>query len=148
MENSKEWENKFDFVVSLEVLEHVNKPHQFLNIAKKHLKTGGLIYFEVPDGESAIQISKNCQEFTIEHIHVFAFDSVRHLIRKCNLNPLKIARIKEVSGKWTIFAFARITEFTEGGVFKKLLLGFLILIVSIFSFQKMIKVFMMHLTKV
>ena len=99
---------KFDIITFNKVLEHVNKPHQFLNIAKKHLKTGGLIYFEVPDGESAIQISKNCQEFTIEHIHVFAFDSVRHLIRKCNLNPLKIARIKEVSGKWTIFAFARI----------------------------------------
>jgi peptidoglycan/LPS O-acetylase OafA/YrhL len=35
---------------------------------------------------------------------------------------------------YPIFAFARITEFTEGGVFKKLLLGFLILIVSIFSY--------------
>ena len=90
------------------VLEHVKKPDQFLNIAKKHLKTDGLIYFEVPDGESAIKISKNCQEFAIEHIHVFAFDSVRHLINKCNLDPIKIERIKEVSGKWTIFAFARI----------------------------------------
>ena len=99
---------KFDIITFNKVLEHIKKPHLFLNIAKKHLKTGGFIYFEVPDGESAIKISKNCQEFTIEHIHVFAFDSVRHLIKKCNLNPIKIERIKEVSGKWTLFAFAKI----------------------------------------
>ena len=35
---------------------------------------------------------------------------------------------------YPIFAFSRILEFTEGGVFKKLSLGFLILIVSIFSY--------------
>ena len=35
---------------------------------------------------------------------------------------------------YPIFAFSRIVEFTGGGVFKKLSLGFLILIVSIFSY--------------
>lgn len=98
---------KFDVITFNKVLEHVKKPEKFLNIARKHLKTDGLIYFEVPDGESAIKISKNRQEFIIEHIHVFAFNSVTHLINRCNLNPIKIERIREVSGKWTIFAFAR-----------------------------------------
>jgi SAM-dependent methyltransferase len=37
VEHSKEWFNKFDFVVSLEVLEHVNKPIDFVKSINKLL---------------------------------------------------------------------------------------------------------------
>jgi 2-polyprenyl-3-methyl-5-hydroxy-6-metoxy-1,4-benzoquinol methylase len=40
-EYSDEWHNKFDFVVSLEVLEHVNKPIDFVESISKLLKKGG-----------------------------------------------------------------------------------------------------------
>lgn len=98
---------KFDLITFNKVLEHVEKPHKFLSVAKKLLNPNGFIYFEVPDGEEAIKVSKNRQEFTIEHLHVFAFDSMIRLIKKCNLIPIKIERIKEVSGKLTLFAFVR-----------------------------------------
>jgi 2-polyprenyl-3-methyl-5-hydroxy-6-metoxy-1,4-benzoquinol methylase len=98
---------KFDIVTFNKVLEHVERPHKFLNKAKKLLKPNGFIYIEVPDGESAIKVSKNRQEFTIEHLHVFAFESIMGLIKKCSLLPIKIERIKEVSGKLTLFAFVK-----------------------------------------
>ena len=41
VEYSKEWENKFDFVVSLEVLEHVNKPIAFVKSINNLLKKEG-----------------------------------------------------------------------------------------------------------
>ena len=94
------------------ILEHVNNPVNFLKIAKRLLKPNGIIYFEVPDGESALKVSKNCQEFTIEHLTVFAFQSIMSLINKTNLIPLKIERIKEVSGKYTLIAFVKKIKFS------------------------------------
>ncbi|TVZ55496.1 methyltransferase family protein [Lutibacter sp. Hel_I_33_5] len=41
VEYSKEWSNKFDFVVSLEVLEHVNKPITFVESINSLLKKDG-----------------------------------------------------------------------------------------------------------
>ena len=98
---------KFDIITLNKILEHVNNPVNFLKIAKRLLKPNGIIYFEVPDGESALKVSKNCQEFTIEHLTVFAFQSIMSLINKTNLIPLKIERIKEVSGKYTLIAFVK-----------------------------------------
>ena len=98
---------KFDIITFNKVLEHVERPHKLLNIAKKLLKPNGFIYIEVPDGEAAIKVSKNRQEFTIDHLHVFALESIMSLIKKCSLLPIKIERIKEVSGKLTLFAFVK-----------------------------------------
>jgi len=41
VEHSKEWYNRFDFVVSLEVLEHVNKPIDFVKSINNLLKKEG-----------------------------------------------------------------------------------------------------------
>ena len=41
VEYSEEWNNKFDFVVSLEVLEHVNKPVDFVKSINNLLKKEG-----------------------------------------------------------------------------------------------------------
>jgi SAM-dependent methyltransferase len=41
VEYSKEWSDKFDFAVSLEVLEHVNKPIDFVKSINNLLKKGG-----------------------------------------------------------------------------------------------------------
>jgi len=41
VEYADEWKGKFDFVVSLEVLEHVNKPLDFVKAINNLLKSGG-----------------------------------------------------------------------------------------------------------
>ena len=41
VENAQDWKEKFDFVVSLEVLEHVNQPIDFVKAAYNLLKTDG-----------------------------------------------------------------------------------------------------------
>jgi SAM-dependent methyltransferase len=41
VEYSEEWSNKFDFVVSLEVLEHVYEPFDFVKSIHKLIKKGG-----------------------------------------------------------------------------------------------------------
>jgi len=96
---------KFDIITFNKVLEHVKSPVSMLAKAKSFIKKNGLIYIEVPDGEIASKYGKDREEFFIDHIHVFSFSSLNLLIRKAGGTPLSVERIKEPSGKYTLFSF-------------------------------------------
>jgi 2-polyprenyl-3-methyl-5-hydroxy-6-metoxy-1,4-benzoquinol methylase len=49
-------DESFDFVVSLEVIEHIENPRHFLREARRVTKTGGLILFSTPNNESLTSI--------------------------------------------------------------------------------------------
>ena len=46
------------------------------------------------------------EEFNIEHFHVFSPKSLSYLLKISNLRLLHMSRIKEKSGKYTIYCFA------------------------------------------
>lgn len=96
---------KFDVITINRVLEHVKDPISMLARTKDFVKENGLIYLELPDGETAIQDSPVREEFTIDHYHVFSFCSVSLLISKAGLRPVRIERCTEPSGKYSILAF-------------------------------------------
>ena len=75
-------------------------------MAKKFLKKDGLIYVEVPDVRAKIG-GKLRGEFCIDHLHIFSHQSLENLIKKSSLTTIKIMRIHEPSGKYTIFAFVK-----------------------------------------
>ena len=54
------------------------KIHINFYLKQKIFKTDGYLYIELPDIEKAKKISKNREEFTIEHIHGFtrSFDKL------------------------------------------------------------------------
>ena len=59
------------------------------------------------DIDKAKTISKNREEFTIEHIHGFTKNSILTLLKKCNLKVLKFEKIYEPSTKYTSYAFCK-----------------------------------------
>jgi len=97
----------FDAVTFNRVLEHVKNPIQMLRNGQRHLKKGGFIYVEVPDGEIAAREGKGREEFFIDHLHVFSLTSFSLLAQKAGFTPIIIERLKEPSSKYTLRAFLR-----------------------------------------
>ena len=97
---------KFDLISFNKILEHVEQPQKLLKLAKKFLKRDGVIYVEVPDVRAKIG-GKLRGEFCLDHLHVFSPQSLQKLVKKSSLNPIKITRIHEPSGKYTIFTFIK-----------------------------------------
>ena len=96
---------KFDILTFNKVLEHTINPTSMLKEARNHLNENGIVYVELPDAEIASQYGKQREEFFIDHIHVFSFKSLKILSIQCGYKIIKINRIKEPSGKFTLFAF-------------------------------------------
>jgi 2-polyprenyl-3-methyl-5-hydroxy-6-metoxy-1,4-benzoquinol methylase len=98
---------KFNIITLNKVLEHVKNPNRFLNKAKKFLTKDGYMYLELPDIEKAKKISKNREEFAIEHIHGFTKKSIFTLLKKCDFKILKFDKICEPSTKYTSYVFCK-----------------------------------------
>jgi SAM-dependent methyltransferase len=99
---------KYDLVTLNKVLEHIKKPLVFLRIVKKFLNKNGFMYLEVPDYLASKEGFVNREEFYIEHYNIFSEISLLNLTKKLGLKLYFFNRIKEPSGKYTIF-----------GIFKK-----------------------------
>lgn len=105
--NKKNFKSKkFDLITFNKVLEHVYNPYLFLKKYIKFLKNDGMIYLEVPD-ILALKESKLREEFFIEHHHVFSEKSLLNFLNFLNLKIIKFNHIKEPSGKYTLYAFAK-----------------------------------------
>jgi len=96
---------RFDAVTFNKVLEHVEDPVGMLSKAAAHLKPGGFVYVEVPDGEAAAAEGPNREEFFIEHHHVFSPASVALMAARAGFSPVAIERLREPSSKFTLRAF-------------------------------------------
>jgi selenocysteine-specific translation elongation factor len=92
------------------VLEHVETPSLMLEKARKLLINDGLLYVEVPDGDSAFAKDPKHEEFFIEHHHAFSMASLALLVERSGFRCLEIRRINEPSGKFTIYCFAKIVN--------------------------------------
>lgn len=99
---------KFNLITFNKVIEHVNNPKKFLSNAIKFLAdNNSYIYIELPDTETAEKVSKNREEFCIEHINCFTLKSLDILLYKCSLKRVEFKRIIEPSGKMTMYCFAQ-----------------------------------------
>lgn len=102
---------RYNFVSLNKVLEHFEHPETLLHQMKKFLPAGGkgYVYIEVPDGEYAARESYEREEFFIEHFHAFSYQSFANIMMKTGYEPIHISRIREPSGKYTLFCFATAT---------------------------------------
>jgi 2-polyprenyl-3-methyl-5-hydroxy-6-metoxy-1,4-benzoquinol methylase len=94
-----------DVVTLNKVLEHVDDPVAMLAAAAGHLLPGGFVYVEVPDGDAAAHDGPGREEFFIEHLHAFSPASVAALVLRAGLSPVRVERLREPSGKYTLVAF-------------------------------------------
>ena len=107
--SQKKINQKFQIITLNKVLEHIKNPILFLSKTRKLLKKNGYIYIEVPDGIAARNSfeGKNREEFYLDHLHIFSVKSLVNCLIQSKFDLLKIDRIKEKSGKYTIYAFAQ-----------------------------------------
>lgn len=101
---------KFDVITLNKVLEHVPDPVMMLTRTTSLLEPGGFVYLEVPDGEGAAEDGPGREEFFIEHLHAFSLTSVGLMIASSGLAALRVERLREPSGKYTIIAFCGMPE--------------------------------------
>jgi len=98
---------RFDLVTLNKVLEHVPEPAAMLARTREFLAPGGHVYVELPDGEAAATDPDGGgrEEFFIEHLHVFSMSSMSLLADRAGLVTGSAERIREPSGKYSLFAF-------------------------------------------
>lgn len=98
---------RVDLITFNKVLEHINDSIDVLEFSKQKLKSNGLIYVELPDGERAQAEGGDREEFLIGHIHAFSFASFALLAKKAGLELICCERIREPSTKYTLRGFLR-----------------------------------------
>lgn len=107
----EEWktQEKFDLITFNKVLEHVEKPAAALAAARRFLTARGIVYVELPDGESALKNGNavDREEFYIEHFTVFNEKSLRYLAEAAGFEVLEMVSIHEPSDKYTIYGFLK-----------------------------------------
>lgn len=96
---------RFDAISFNKVLEHVEDPVGLLKAALPLLADHGFMYVEVPDIAAAAE-GPGREEFFVEHHHVFSPASLVLACERAGLAVIESRRIREPSGKFTLFAFA------------------------------------------
>ena len=98
---------EFNLICFNKVLEHTQNPKEMLLQSTSHLKSGGLLYIELPDGETALKESgPDREEFFVEHFDAYSRKSLKFLLNSVKFKILKIDQVCEPSGKFTLRAFA------------------------------------------
>lgn len=96
---------RFTAITFNKVLEHVEDPVGMLAAALPLMADRGFLYIEVPD-VAAAAAGPGREEFFIEHHHVFSPASLTLLIERARFALAMLERLREPSGKYTLYAFA------------------------------------------
>lgn len=80
---------KFDVITLFHVFEHLDKPKEYLRLFADHLKDGGLLVLEVPNGNDALLSVYVCDafaDFTYWSAHLFLYNagSIRKIIEEAD----------------------------------------------------------------
>lgn len=107
----------FDLIALNKVLEHVPDPVAFLEKTASLINDGGIVYVELPDGDSALNhgLFDQREEFFIEHLTVFNPAALDYLVNRTDLHTTEAGQIHEPSDKYTLYAFLEKALHDAGG---------------------------------
>lgn len=97
----------FDLVTFNKVIEHVPDMVGMLQRTHDHIGPDGLVYVELPDGEGALADGPGREEFFVEHYAAFSAASFALLAWRAGFSTLLLERLREPSGKFTLYALLR-----------------------------------------
>jgi len=83
----------FDVITSFEVIEHINTPHEMMNVVDNKLKIGGLFYCTTPNFNALLRYFEKDNFRMIvypEHISFYTKNSLKFLGVKYNFKVLKV----------------------------------------------------------
>lgn len=90
--NSGLFNEKFDLVTLIHVLEHIAEPVEFLKEIRKDLKPKGIVFIESPDVIELKYSSEDHEAFASEHYHVFSIGSLLVTIERAGFLPIVLER--------------------------------------------------------
>lgn len=95
LENSRFTNHKFDIVCAFQVMEHTEKPIEFLKVMRQYVKKGGTIFVEVPNiNDPLISVWNNqaYQKFFYhsDHLHYFSEISLLKIIKDAGFQESQI----------------------------------------------------------
>lgn len=96
--------NTFDVITLNRVLEHIESPIGVMSEVYTALKNNGMVYLELPDTISFYADGDSNEAFASGHYMVYNSSSVMYLLEKTGFKLMKLERLKEPSGKYTIYA--------------------------------------------
>lgn len=99
---------QFDLLTLNKVLEHVVDPVGMLSLVHEYTRPAGLVYLEVPDGETAELAGQGREEFFVDHHHVFSAKSIEYVVTQVGLECLAVKRLTEPSSKFTLRVLCRV----------------------------------------
>ena len=94
----------FDLITLNRVIEHIKTPIEVMISARKALKYNGLIYIELPDTLSFTLDGDSNEAFASGHYMVYGPRAIEYLFEKAEIELYAINRVKEPSGKYTLYA--------------------------------------------
>lgn len=104
----------FNLFTLNKVLEHIPNPMDLLkNIRKAMNGKSSVLYIEVPDKITAEIAIPSDNILGPLHCHLYGFQTISYIASCMNFELLSVQRIKEPSGKLTIFAFLTLPEYLK-----------------------------------
>ncbi len=82
---SKLFSEKFDLILCVQVLEHTERPREFLLELVNYIKDDGRIYLEVPSGDW-VKMHGSAADVHFPHWNYFTETMIQKLASECNLN--------------------------------------------------------------
>ena len=76
---------QFDLILCVQVLEHTERPREFLHELAKYIKDDGRIYLEVPSGDW-VKMHGSAADVHFPHWNYFTETMIQKLAAECNLN--------------------------------------------------------------
>jgi SAM-dependent methyltransferase len=87
---------KFDVITLWDVFEHIKDGVSFLEQAKNHLQSSGLIFIQSPsrDALAARIMQAQCNMFDgLEHVNLYGFESLKKVAKAAGYNLLKFKTV-------------------------------------------------------
>jgi len=107
------FEQKFDVICAIQVLEHVSDPVDFLSMVRDALTASGVVYLEVPDVADLGHLAPDHDRFMSQHLQVFSRASLTEVCRRSGLELLHIDTMLTVRNKNNLLALARAGRMPE-----------------------------------
>ncbi|UAA39676.1 methyltransferase domain-containing protein [Paraneptunicella aestuarii] len=101
--SSEKINQKFDFIVHYDVLEHIYEPELFLKSHLDNLNEDGAIVFAVPNCTNSI-LKGDISMFLHEHVNYFDEESLRLVVQLAGFDVLDIS---SGSGVGTLYCYAK-----------------------------------------
>jgi SAM-dependent methyltransferase len=113
--NAPVQEHSYEFVISLQVLEHIRELDQALTALRRLISADGLLYVDVPDATKYVpEREAPFQEFSTEHINFFSPTTLQYLMEGASFRTIeaKSASVRDLAGKPVPIAYG---VFQNGG---------------------------------